>query len=299
MALGLLLAAAVRVPAAGHVPTAIAGALAAPVAALTAAAMAGPAAALWAGGLVALSPIHTLASHNAAPEAYLVTSLFIALWLLTALDRRGHPSLAVALGLVVGGLLACGVAGFAAAAVLLPSCLALRRERRSAAWQSGAVALAVAATAAALGLARSPLDYGEIPPWIPETTLAGIARCAGASFTRILGLEYQLVVPQARYALPLTALVVAVMARGASRLPGRTAGLLVAGALLPVAMGAGMALGTGRVLPLQAHRLLASLPFVALLTAAGLGSLSGRHAWAVGALLIGALVAFHASALAR
>jgi hypothetical protein len=295
----LLAAAALRIPESAHLPAALAGALAAPIAAAAAAAMVRPRAALWAGGFLALSPIHTLASRQAAPEALLVTSLLVAVWLLAALDQHGQRALAAALGLVVGGLLACGTLGFAAAALLLLAWLALRRGRRSAAWLAAGMALAVVAAAASLGLARSPFDYGEIPPWIPETTLAGVVRCAGASFTRVIGLEYQLVVPQARYAVPLTAIFVALMVQGAVRLPARWRALLLAGTFIPIALGAVMALVTGRVSPLQANRLLAALPFVALLMASGLASLSRARAWPAGTLVGGALAAFLALALAR
>ena len=89
------------------------------------------------------------------------------------------------------------------------------------------------AGAALLGLARSPLDFGEIPSWVPETTVSGIVRCAGASFTRVAGLEYHLAVSHARYVIPLTALFVGLMAWGAARLPREPARLLVAGAALP------------------------------------------------------------------
>jgi hypothetical protein len=150
-----------------------------------------------------------------------------------------------------------------------------------------------------LGLARSPLDPGEIPTWIPEATASGILRCTGASFTRVAGLEYHLAVSHARYVIPLTALFVGLMALGASRLPARPRGLLVAGAALPFALGAALALVTGRVMPLQATRLLAALPFVALLMAVGLASLRGGRAWVAGATVGGALVAFLALALAR
>jgi hypothetical protein len=126
-----------------------------------------------------------------------------------------------------------------------------------------------------------------------------VVRCTGASFTRVLGLEYQLVVPHARYVLPLTALFVTLMLRGAVSLPARPRSLLVAGTLLPFALAAVMALVTGRVAPLQANRQLAALPFAALLTATGLATLRGRSAWAAGALVGGTLAAFLALALAR
>jgi len=312
-ALSVLVAAAVRLPslrargapaaaasgAAPHVPAAAAGVLAAPLAAMVAAQLVAPGAALWAGLVVALSPIHALASRQAAPEALLVSSLLIALRLAAALDRHGHRALAVALGLAVGGLAASGVAAFAAVGILLPVFPATRPDRRAAAALVAGVALAVVATAASLGLARSPLDYGEIPQWVPPTTLLGVWRCAGASFTRVVGLEYQLVVSHARYVLPLTALFVALMLWGAVRLRARPRGLLVAGALFPFVLGATLAVIEGHVAPLQANRLLAAMPFVALLTAAGLASLKGTRAWAGAAFVFGTLAAFLALALAR
>jgi hypothetical protein len=152
---------------------------------------------------------------------------------------------------------------------------------------------------ALLGLARSPLDFGEIPSWVPETTAAGVARCAGASFTRVAGIEYHLVVSQARYVLPLTALFVGLMAWGAARLPRRARELLVAGTALPFLLGFALALAAGRVTPLQAHRLVAALPFVALLLAVGLASLRGWRAWVAGVTVGGTVVAFLALALAR
>jgi 4-amino-4-deoxy-L-arabinose transferase-like glycosyltransferase len=295
----LLLAAAVRVPASAQLPSALAGALAAPLAALVAGQLAGPRAARFAGALIALSPIHTLASRDDAPEALLVTSLLCALWLLAVLDQHGQRPLAVALGLVVGGLLACGVSAFAVVAALLPAWLASRRDRRAAAGLAALVALAVVAAAAFLGLARSPFDLGQVPAWMPATTTQGLVRCSGASFARVIGLEYHLVVSHSRYLLPLTLLFVTLMISGAIALPARPRGLLVAAAVLPFAFGAALALTGGRVMPLQAQRLVAALPFAALLLAAGLASLRGACAWSAGALVIGSLVAFQALALAR
>ena len=89
------------------------------------------------------------------------------------------------------------------------------------------------------------------------------------------------------------------MAWGAASLPSRARGLLVAGALLPFALGAALALATGRVTPLQALRLLAGLPFLAVLMAVGLASLRGVRAWAAGAAALGTLVSFLTLALAR
>jgi len=282
-----------------RLPAAVSGLLAAVLAALVAGALAGRRAVAWAGVLVAVSPIHTLASREAGPEAPLVFLLLAALALLPRVERTGGRGTAALLGLALALLVSSGVVAFAAVALVPPAWLLLRADRRSAA----AVTLGVAAVAvgggALLGLARSPLDFGEIPTWIPEATASGILRCTGASFTRVAGLEYHLAVSHARYVIPLTALFVGLMALGASRLPARLRGLLVAGAALPFALGAALALVTGRVMPLQATRLLAALPFVALLMAAGLASLRGWRAWIAGATVGGALVAFLALALAR
>lgn len=304
-ACSLLLAAAVRLPSSDPPSLALSGSLAAPLAALAAGRIAGARAAAWAGVLVALSPIHTLASRGpaAGPEAVLVPSLLLALLLVAALEHDGSRGLAigraVGLGVLLGGLGAAGVASFAAAALLLPAWLALRPERRGAALLSTAVALGFVAVAAALGLARSPFDYGEIAPSMPATTLAGLFRCTGASLTRVIGIEYQLVVAHARYVLPLTALFLALALRGAHKLPARTQALLLAGALVPFVLGATLAVVDGRVLPLQAARLVGAQPFVALLMAAGLASLRGTLAWAAGTTVAASLAGFLALALAR
>jgi 4-amino-4-deoxy-L-arabinose transferase-like glycosyltransferase len=281
-----------------RLPSAVAGVLAAALAALVAAEIAGPCAAAWAGALVALSPIHTLASRAAGPEAPLVLVMLVALALLARVESSGSRSLAAALGLAVGVLAVSGVAAFAAVALVPLAWLALRADRRPAAGLAAAVAVASAAVAGLLGLARSPLDYGEIPTWVPETTASGIARCTGASFTRVMGLEYQLAVSHARHVIPLTAIFVALILWGVARLPARPRGLLAVGAVLPFAVGATLALATGRVTPLQAGRLLAALPFLALLLAAGLASLRGWRAWGSGAVVGGTLVAFLSLTLA-
>jgi hypothetical protein len=223
----------------------------------------------------------------------------VALALLARVEASGSRSAAIALGLALALLAASGVAGFAAVAVLLLAWLPLRVDRRPAAGLAAAVAIVSVAGVALLGLARSPLDFGEIPSWVPITTASGAVRCAGASFTRVAGLEYHLLVSQARYVLPLTALFVGLMARGAVRLPRRERGLLVAGAALPFLLGFALALAAGRVTPLQAHRLVAALPFVALLLAVGLASLRGWRVWVAGVSVGGTVVAFLALALAR
>ena len=204
-------------------------------------------------------------------------------------DDRGA---AVLLGLPLGLLASSGVAAFTVHGTAAARLAALRSDRRAAAAPAAVAAVAVVAVASVLGLARSPLDFGEIPTWIPEATASGILLCTGASFTRVAGLEYQLAVSHAREVIPLTAFFVGLMAWGAARLPARARGLLVAGALLPFALGATLALATGRVTPLQASRLLAALPFVAILMAVGLASLRGLPAWAAGAAAGGALVSF-------
>jgi len=295
----LLLAAAVRLTASDHLAVALLGALGAPLAALVAWQVVGPHAAPWAGILVALSPIHTLVSRAAGAEAPLVLLLLAALWLMLGLELEASPLRAMAVGFALGTLVASGVTAFAAVALLSLIWLTWRPERRALGALSASTAGTLVGAAALLGLARSPLDYGEIPAWIPETTLERVVRCAGASFTRVIGLEYQLLVSHARYLLPLTALLVALMLRGAKRLPARPRGLLLAGALVPFALGAAMSVVTGRMTPLQANRLLAALPFVALLMASGLGSLSGTRAWAAGTAVAGTLAAFLALALRR
>lgn len=285
--------AALRLPSAG------AGILAAAVTALVAGALAGPWAAAWAGGLVALSPIHTLASRQVGSEAPLVLALVLALAFLMRVEASASRSAAIALGLALALLAAGGVASFAAVAFLLLAWLALRAGRRPAAGLAAGVAIVFVAGAALFGLARSPLDFGEIPSWVPDTTASGAVRCAGASFTRVAGLEYHLVVSQARYVLPLTALFVGLMAWGAARLPRRARGLLIAGAALPFLLGFALAQAAGRVTPLQAHRLVAAVPFAALLLAAGLASFRGWRAWAAGLVVGGAVAGFLALALAR
>ena len=281
--------------------SAAAGAIAAALASLVGFRLAGVRAGAWAGALVALSPIHTLVSRAAGPEASLVLLQLAALWLMLGLELKPEaaPLQATAVGFALGMLVASGVAAFAAVALVCLVWLAWRPERRALGAFSWSAAVALVGAAALLGRARSPLGYGEIPAWIPETTLEGVVRCAGASFTRVIGLEYQLVFSHARYVLPLTALLVALLVRGALQLPVRPRGLLLAGAFVPFALGAAVALVTGRVTPLQANRLLAALPFVALLMASGLASLSGTRAWAAGTAVAGTLAAFLALALGR
>ncbi len=282
-----------------RLPSALAGVLTVVLVALVAARMAGPRGAAWGGALVALSPIHALASRQAGPESPLLLLLAVALLLLAEVEASGRRLLAVALGLVLGGLALSGTAAVAGFALLAVLWLALRGDRRPAATLAGAIGLVALAVAALAGCARSPLDFGAIPSWVPETTASGIVRCAGASFTRVGGLEYHLVVSRALEVIPLTAFFVGLMAWGASRLGRRTRVLLVAGAALPFLLGMALAPAVGRVTPLQAHRMLAALPFVALLMAAGLASLRGLRAWAAGILAVGTVAGFLALALVR
>jgi hypothetical protein len=217
--------------------------------------------------------------------------------LLVEVERSGRRAVASALGLVLGGLAASGTAGAAAFALLALVWLASRADRRSAASLAAATGLVVLAGIALAGRARSPLDLGEIPSWVPETTASGIARCAGASFTRVAGLEYHLVVSQARHVVPLTALFVGLMAWGALLLPRRERTLLVAGTALPFLVGVALAPAVGRVTPLQAHRMLAALPFVAPLMAVALASLRGLRALLAGATVGATVAAFLVLAL--
>ncbi len=282
-----------------RLPSALAGVLAAAMVALVAARLAGARAAAWAGALVALSPIHTLASRQAGPESALVAAVALALLLLLRIEASAARWEAIALGLLLGALAANGTAGPTAFALLAIAWLALRRDCRPSAVLAGAAGLVVFAGAALTGRARSPLEFGAIPSWVPETTATGMLRCAGASFTRVAGLEYHLVFSRALEVVPLTAFFVGLMALGAARLGRRTGGLLAAGAGLPFLLGLALAPAIGRVTPLQAHRMLPGLPFVAVLVAVGLASLRGWRSWAGGVVVGGAVAAFLALALVR
>jgi hypothetical protein len=300
-----LLAGAVRLPGLGarglgsaRAPSAVAGTLSAGLGALVGGAVAGPAGATGAGVILALVPIHVLASREAGTETTLVFLVLLALALAARAPATGTAS-ALALGATVGLLWTAGVAAAAVAALAPLAWLALRPDRRGHAGLATVAALAAAAGVAALGLARSPFDLGEIPSWIPEATASGVVRCAGASFTRLAGLEYHLLVAHARAVLPLTLLLVALMVLGARRLERPARWAFAGGAVVPFALGAALALATGRVAPLQAGRLLATLPFLAVLTAAGFASLRGRAAKAVALAVAVTLSAFLALALAR
>jgi hypothetical protein len=209
-----------------------------------------------------------------------------SLFLLVRVGAGAGRWFAVALGLAWGLLATSGVAAAVATCLLQPAWLAVRPGRRGALVVSGTVALAVLATLVPAGAARSPWDFGEIPSWVPDTTAQGLARCAGASFTRVAGLEYHLAFPHARHVLPLTLGLLALMLLGAARLEREWRSLFVAGAFLPFVVGATLALAVGRVTPLQATRLLSGLPFVATLVAAGLSALQGWRRWAAGAALV-------------
>jgi hypothetical protein len=185
---------------------------------------------------------------------------------------------------------------FAAASTLCVAWLALEPRRRAQAGLAASLALAVVVALALAGHARSPLDYGAYASSLPRTTPESLVRCSGASFTRLLGLEYHLAFPQARYALPLTLAFVALMVRGGMQLPPRAKGLLVTGALAPFSLAAVLAVTTGTVAPLQADGLLAALPFTAQLLGAGIASIPGRAGWAAGLAVVGLLVFFLALA---
>jgi hypothetical protein len=260
--------------------------LTAALTAIVGALVAGPRAATWAGLLVALSPIHVLASRDASPAALLVLCLTVCLGLALRIEGGAGRGVAVAHGVLVGVLGASGAAGPAALAALQVIWLAWHADRRRAAALSALAAILVLAGTGAVGLLRSPLASIEAAGWMPPTTLSRLVRCSGASFTRVVGLEYQLAVPHARYASPLTLVVVGLVALGALRAPARVRWLLVTGAILPFALGAVLALSTGRVTPLQAGRLIDALPFLAVLQAAGLGSLRRPTALLVGTALL-------------
>ena len=106
-------------------------------------------------------------------------------------------------------------------------------------------------------------------------------------------------VAHARAVLPVTLLLVALMVLGARRLERPARWAFAGGAVLPFALGAALAVATGRVAPLQAGRLLAALPFLAILTAGGLASLRGWPAKAAGLAVAVTLSAFLTLALAR
>ena len=207
------------------------------------------------------------------------------------LDGTGRLGLAGVQGLLVG-LLATGPPALLGLAVLQIAWLARRREDRGVAAVAGFVALAVVALAGVGGVLRSPLAEGADLGWVPQTTTLGALRCAGASFTRVAGLEYHLVVSHARYVAPLTLAIVALALLGARRLDADRRWLFLGGAALPFVLGAALALTTGTVASLQAHRLTPALPFLAILVGLGLVSLPRRRGWGAGAVVVGSVVAF-------
>jgi hypothetical protein len=241
---------------------------------------------------VPITPILVVACRGASPSVPLLLLLLALLWLVLESDASGRLAAAVVAGLAAGVLAASGVMAFAAGSSLCIAWLALDARRRAQAGLATALALAVVVALALAGYARSPLDYGGYASSLPRTTLDSLVRCSGASFTRLLGLEYHLAFPQARYVLPLTLAFVALMVRGALQVPPRTRGLLAAGALAPFSLAALVAVTTGTVAPMQADRLLAALPFTALLLGTGIASIPGRAAWAAGVAVAGPLAYF-------
>jgi hypothetical protein len=298
-----VLAAAVRLigppGAAPHWSSGAAGALTAAFAALAGARVAGPWGAAGAGLAVALSPIHVLASRLGAPGLLPILCLAASLALALRVDESGAHLAALAHGALLGVLGASGSPGEAGLAALQLAWLAFRPERRRAAAFCALAALLVLAGAGVLGLLRSPFAPIEAPGFIPATTLSSLVRCSGASFTRIAGIEYHLVVPHARWVSPLTLGVIALAVLGFLRTKPRLARLLAACTILPFLLGPVLALASGRVTPLQATRLEYALPFLAVLEGAGLASLRGRTRVVVAVGLAAVLAGFLALALAR
>jgi hypothetical protein len=260
-----------------RLPFALAGAACAALAAAAGGAVGGAGIAWLAGMLLALSPLLTAASIEIGPDPVHALLVCASLWAVLRAERAGGWRPAVLLGLTAGLLLGSGVIGPVALALLSLAWLAWPRERRGEAGLSAASAAATLLLLAALGLSRSPLHPLDTPAWVPQTTVSGLLRCTGASLTRVAGIEYHLLVPHARYALPATLAFAALAVAGARRIRPRLAVLLACGALLPPVLAMAGALALGRVTPLQAHRLLPALPFVALLMAVGTGTLAGAR----------------------
>lgn len=280
-----------------RLPSALAGGVAVALVAWIALMLAGPLAAASAGLLAALSPVHTLASREAAAGSPLLLVLLLALGLSVRAERETGPgAFAIAHGLALG-LLASGPAAFSVIAILQVVWLVSRPERRSAAWTTALVSLAVVAVAAWCGLLRSPLAEGSDLDWVPAVTLPGLLRCGGASFTRIAGLEYHLVAAHARYVAPLTLFVLWLVVLGARALPLRQRWLLVGSLAAPFVVGAILSVTTGTVAPLQAWRMLPGAPFVAILAGVGLASLEGARFRAAAGLATLATGGFLALAL--
>ncbi len=280
-----------------RLPSAMAGGLTVALVAWIALQLAGPHAAVAAGLLVALSPIHTLASREAAPGPLLLMVLVLTLGLALRLDRDGSSRVVAAAHGLALGLVAIGPAAFAVVGVLQIAWLVARAERRSAAVVSALVALAVFAAARWGGLLRSPLVEGADLDWVPTTTISGLVRCAGASFTRVAGFEHHLVAPHARHLAPLTLLVLTLVALGARGLTPRRRWLLLGGLVAPFAVGSFLSVVTGQVAPLQAWRVMPALPFVAILAGAGVASLGGWTSRAAAAVVLLSTGAFLALAL--
>jgi hypothetical protein len=274
----------------------LAGAVSVAFVALIAAAASGAWAAGAAGLLTALSPIHTLASRGATAEVVLVMFASLSLWLALRVDAGGRRLEAAAHGLAVGGLASASAAGLGLA-ILQLAWLATRFDRRTRTAVSMGIAGIVAALAGALGVLHSPLAEGAEVIRVPSTTAVGIVRCAGASFTRVAGFEYQLLVSRALYLSPLTLVVMALALVGAWSLQRRLRWLLLGGVAVPFALGALLALLTGRVTPLQAGRMIVALPALLVLAGAGLASLRGRALVATAAMVLGATTLFLGLAL--
>lgn len=245
-----------------------------------------------AGLLAALSPIHTLASRGAATsEVALVLLAALSLWLVLRVDADSRWLEVVGFGLSEGALASVSAAGLGLAIFQL-AWLAARPARRPSAALSTALAVAFMVLAAGLGLHHSPLSEGADVVWAPATTLAGMVRCAGASFTRVAGFEYQLVVSRALCLAPLTLVVIALALLGGLRAPARPRWLFLGAVAVPFALGALLALLTGRVTPLQAGRMIAALPALIVLAGTGLASLRGGRLVAVSVVVLGATTLF-------
>ena len=280
-----------------RLPSAIAGSMTVALVVWVTLLVAGLHAAAAAGLLVALSPLHGLASREAALGPPLLMVLVLALALAVRLDsERRSFVVAAAHGLTLG-LLAIGPAAFAVAAPLQIAWLATRSERRPAAAVSALVAFAVVAVAGWSGLLRSPLAEGSDLDWAPATTVLGLLRCAGASFTRVAGLEYHLVASHARSLAPLTVLVLSLVALGARTLSPHRRWLFLGSMVAPFAVGAFLSIVTGSVAPLQAWRMLPAVPFVAVLAGAGVASLGRGSSRAAAGLVLLSTGGFLAVAL--
>jgi hypothetical protein len=104
-------------------------------------------------------------------------------------------------------------------------------------------------------------------------------------------------VSRALYMAPLALLVIALALLGARRLPARPRGLLLGGVAVPFALGALLAVLTGRVTPLQAGRMIAALPSLLALVAVGLASLRGWRLAASSCVVFGVTALFLSLAL--